>query len=100
MSIDFDSEDEEAVADLIAKLRGKHDTQDLGEDIDVYAFILVEIISSLTDRVGKESEAEQRGEVTWLERGQGRYEHLLASGQYLHGAVAAMSEAMSVKEEE
>lgn len=100
MSIDFDSEDEESVADLIANLRGKHDTRDLGEDVGVYAFTLVEILSSLTDRMGKESEAEQRGEVSWLERGQGRYEHLLASGKYLHGAVAAMSEAMSVKEEE
>lgn len=85
---------------MIAKLRGKHDTRDLGEDIAVYAFTLVEILSSLTARMGKESEAEQRGEVTWLELGQGRYEHLVAAGQYLHGAVAAMSEAMSVKEEE
>lgn len=98
MKIEFDIEDEEAVSELIAKLRGKHDTRDFGDDASVYAFILLRILSSFADRSGKEAEAEQRGESTWLDQVEGRYECLLDAGQYLKKSLEALLAAVGEDE--
>lgn len=100
MIIHFDSEDEEALSELIARLRGKHDTRDLGEDISVHAFLVEGALSSMVGLMEKEMEKEENGEATWIGEEEGRAEHLLAAAQYMNAAAVALCQAVSPIEEE
>lgn len=100
MSISFDSEDEEALNDLIARLRGKHDTQDLGEDILVHAFLVEGALSSMVGLMQQELEKEENSEAVWIDGEEERVNHLLAAAQYMNAAAVALHHAVSPPEEE